>query len=107
MKVRRTWHEQTNGKRANKEAARGHNSDKHWLGAIQAGRQARALGAQVKFPSSPEIKRVIAAARNAGVQIGSVDIRADGVTIHPLVENHAGMTPYEKWVARDTRAARN
>ena len=62
----------------------------------------------MKFPSSPEIKRVIAACKKAGLEVGSVDIRADGVTIYPPSQNQAGMTAYEKWKAQsEPRPARH
>lgn len=60
----------------------------------------------MKFPASPEIKRVLAAARKAGVEIGSVDIRFDGVTIHPPTQSQSGMSAYEKWASREPRSAR-
>lgn len=41
----------------------------------------------MKLLSSAEIKRVIKAAKDAGVIIGSVDIRADGVAIYPPAES--------------------
>ena len=63
---------------------------------------------QMKFPSSPEIKRILAAVEKAGIEIGSVDIRADGVTIHPPTQSQSEMSPYEKWKAKsEPRSARN
>ena len=61
----------------------------------------------MKLIKSPEIKRVIKAYLDAGGEFGGIDIRADGVTIYPPSQNQAGMTAYEKWVARETRPTRN
>lgn len=66
------------------------------------------MAGAVKFPPSTEVKRMIAAVKKAGLEIGSVDIRADGVTIYPPSKSEAGMTAYEKWKAADNaRLARN
>jgi len=61
----------------------------------------------MKFPPSPEIKRILAAVEKAGVEIGTIDIRADGVTIHPPAKSQSGMSAYEKWASREPRSARN
>ena len=50
----------------------------------------------VRFPPSPEIKRAIKAAKDAGIAIGSVDIRADGVTIHPPSTTHRNA--FDDWI---------
>lgn len=56
----------------------------------------------MKFPSTPEIKRVIAAVKNSGVDIGSVTISTDGIIISTTaVANSPELTPYEKWKATD------
>ena len=62
------------------------------------------MGAEVKLLSSTEIKRVIKAAKDAGVLIGSVDIRADGVAIYPPAES-AG-SAFDDWVKNNERPAR-
>ncbi len=51
------------------------------------------------FPKSPEIKRILKAAKDAGVTIGSVDIRPDGITIHPQAK--VGSSPYDLWKAQN------
>lgn len=56
------------------------------------------MGVQT-FPRSPEIKRLIKAAKDAGVQIGSIDIRPDGITIYPPVKGKGEMSPYDVWKA--------
>ena len=53
-----------------------------------------------KFPKSPEIKRLIKAARDAGIQVGSIDIRPDGVTIYPA-EKVQGQSAYDIWKAQN------
>lgn len=60
------------------------------------------MGAQAKiqFPKSPEIKRLIKAARDAGIQVGSIDIRPDGVTIYPA-EKAQGQSAYDIWKAQN------
>lgn len=58
------------------------------------------MGAQaLRFPKSPEIKRLIKAARDAGIQIGSIDIRPDGVTIYPPAKE--GQSAYDIWKAQN------
>ena len=48
------------------------------------------------FPRSPEIKRILKAARDAGIPIGAVDIRPDGITIHPPAKTTGG-SAYDTW----------
>jgi hypothetical protein len=51
-----------------------------------------------KFPSSVEIKRVIAAAARAGIEIGSIEIEADKITIRPRDPGNApGLNEYDLW----------
>jgi len=51
-----------------------------------------------KFPSSTEIKRVIAAASRAGVQIGSIEIHSDKITIHSRdPADPLALTEYDLW----------
>lgn len=51
-----------------------------------------------KFPSSLEIKRVIAAASRAGVEIGSIEIHADKITIRSRdPADLQGLTEYDLW----------
>lgn len=52
------------------------------------------------WPRSPEIKRLIKAAKDAGLQIGSIDIRPDGITIHPPAKAQ-GNSAYDTWEAQN------
>ena len=58
------------------------------------------MTAKMRLPSDREIKRVINTLRDLGVQIGAVDIRSDGVTVHPPVES-GGASAYDRWKAKD------
>lgn len=59
----------------------------------------------MKLLSSTEIKRVIAAARKAGLEFGAVDIRADGITLHPPTEQRES-NAYDDWKQSESRSAR-
>lgn len=51
-----------------------------------------------KFPPSVEIKRVIAAASRAGIEIGSIEIQSDKITIHRRDPTDAeGLSEYDLW----------
>ena len=51
-----------------------------------------------KFPSSVEIKRVIAAVARAGIEIGSIEIQSDKITVHPRDPGNApGLSEYDLW----------
>ena len=51
-----------------------------------------------KFPSSVEIKRVIAAATRAGIEIGSIEIHLDKITIHSRdPADPQGLSEYDLW----------
>jgi len=50
-----------------------------------------------KFPPSVEIKRVIAAAIRAGVEIGSIEIHPRKITIYPTARNVPAITDYDVW----------
>jgi len=51
-----------------------------------------------KFPSSVEIKRVIAAASRAGLEIGSIEIHFDKITIHSRdPADSQGLSAYDLW----------
>ena len=53
---------------------------------------------QPKFPSSVEIKRVIAAASRAGIDIGSIEIHSDKITIYRrLPTDGPGVSDYDIW----------
>jgi len=51
-----------------------------------------------------ELRRALDTLREYGVQIGAVDIRADGVTVYPANQN-AG-TAYDRWKAKDQSSDR-
>jgi hypothetical protein len=55
------------------------------------------MPSNLKFPSSVEIKRVIAAAIRAGIDIGSVEIQPRKITIHPRAPNASKITDYDSW----------
>jgi len=56
----------------------------------------------MRFPSTPEIKRVIAAVKSAGVPIGSITISAEGISIFTKTEdNSPKLTAYDIWKAAD------
>jgi len=51
-----------------------------------------------KFPSSVEIKRVIAAASRAGIEIGSIEVHSDKITIHSRdAADLQGLSEYDLW----------
>ncbi len=50
-----------------------------------------------KFPPSVEIKRVIAAAIRAGIEIGSIEIYPRKITIHPREKDAPVITDYDSW----------
>lgn len=51
-----------------------------------------------------EVRRVLELFREHGLPIGAVDIRSDGVTIHPPADR-AGNT-YDQWKAKDQNRER-
>ena len=51
----------------------------------------------LKFPPSVEVKRVIAAAIRAGIEIGSIEIHPEKIVIHPKEENAPPITDYDIW----------
>lgn len=55
-----------------------------------------------KFPPTAEIKRVIAAAARAGIEIGSIEIQSDKITIHPKDRSDPGvLSQYDLWKLSD------
>jgi len=51
-----------------------------------------------KFPPSVEIKRVIAAAIRAGIEIGSIEIHSNKITIHPKDRaDDPSLSEYDVW----------
>jgi hypothetical protein len=57
----------------------------------------------LKFPSSVEIKRVIAAAVRAGIEIGSIEIHPEKIIIQPKENNDPGITDYDIWKMSEGR----
>ena len=51
-----------------------------------------------KFPPTMEIKRVIAAAAHAGIEIGSIEVHSHKITIHRRKPTDAGgLSEYDLW----------
>jgi hypothetical protein len=61
------------------------------------------MPSNLKFPPSVEIKRAIAAAIRAGVEIGSIEIHPRKITIHPREENAPALSPYDLWKISEGR----
>lgn len=61
----------------------------------------------MKLISTPEIKRVINAARSAGVEVGPVDIYSDRVTIHPLGGEGVPRNAFDAWKKNHDRPTRH
>lgn len=57
----------------------------------------------MKLPSDSAIKRVIRAAKEAGLPIGAVDVSTNGVTIHPPHKEPSG-SAYDRWKAKQGEA---
>jgi hypothetical protein len=57
------------------------------------------MTAKRRLVSTAEVEQHIELLRRLGVQIGAVDIRADGVTIYPPA-NTPG-TAYDRWKAQE------
>ncbi|PZU44093.1 MAG: hypothetical protein DI568_16365 [Sphingomonas sp.] len=57
-------------------------------------------GQVLRFPKSSEIKRLVKADCDAGMQVGSIDICPDGVTIYPPAKK-LGLPPYGVWKAQN------
>lgn len=63
------------------------------------------MTARRRLVPDAEVRRVLDTLREYGVQIGAVDIRADGVTVYPPA-NTPG-TAYDRWKAqKDTNGDR-
>jgi hypothetical protein len=65
------------------------------------------MSSNPKFPSSVEIKRVIAAASRAGIEIGSIEIHPRKITIHPREKNAPPMSEYDIWKISEGRNTRH
>lgn len=59
------------------------------------------MSSNLKFPSTVEIKRVIAATARAGIEIGSIDIYPRKITIHPREKNAPPLGDYDIWKVSD------
>ena len=55
------------------------------------------MPSNLKFPPSVEIKRVLAAARRAGIEIGSIEVYADKIIIHPTGPSEPELGAYDLW----------
>jgi hypothetical protein len=53
------------------------------------------MPSNLKFPPSVEVKRVIAAAIRAGIEIGSIEIHPRKITIHSRAENAPAISVYD------------
>lgn len=56
------------------------------------------------LPPQSEISKMLDLWRDRGLPIGAVDIRKDGITIHPPASKNA--TAYDTWKAQDTNSER-
>jgi hypothetical protein len=56
-----------------------------------------------KFPSSVEIKRVIAAALRAGIEIGSIEIHRRKITINTKEKDTPPISDYDIWKISEGR----
>lgn len=54
---------------------------------------------------SEEIQRVITLHQQLGLPIGAVDIRRDGITIHPPQASE-GASAYDQWKGKDANRGR-
>jgi hypothetical protein len=61
------------------------------------------MPSNLKFPSTVEIKRVIAAAIRAGVEIGSIEIHPRKITIQPREGNEPEISAYDLWKMSEGR----
>ena len=60
------------------------------------------MPSNLKFPASAEIKRAIAAATHAGVDIGSIEIHAHKITIRARGRTDVeGISEYDLWKISD------
>lgn len=61
------------------------------------------MTARRRLVPNAEVKRVLDTLRECGVQIGAVDIRADGVTVYPPEQSPGN--DYDLWKAQEARRA--
>jgi hypothetical protein len=65
------------------------------------------MGRRKSLVPDAEIARVIATLRACGVEIGAVDIRTDGVTVHPPhAPAPATLSAFDTWKAQDAHRDR-
>jgi hypothetical protein len=57
----------------------------------------------LKFPPSVEIKRAIAAAIRAGIEIGSIEIHRSKIIIRSREKNAPQITDYDLWKINEGR----
>jgi hypothetical protein len=55
------------------------------------------MPSNLKFPPSVEIKRVIAAASRAGIEIGSIEIHPRKIIIQPKEKDAPALSDYDTW----------
>lgn len=55
------------------------------------------MPSNLKFPPTVEIKRAIAAAIRAGIEIGSIEIHADKIILHPKDPAEPELGAYDMW----------
>ena len=55
------------------------------------------MPSNLKFPPSVEVKRLIAAAIRAGIEIGSIEIHPEKIVIHPKEKNAPPISDYDLW----------
>ena len=55
------------------------------------------MPSNLKFPPSVEVKRLIAAAIRAGIEIGSIEIHPEKIVIRPKEKNAPPMSDYDVW----------
>lgn len=57
------------------------------------------MSARRRLVPTAEVEKHIETLRRLGIQIGAVDIRADGVTVYPA--NHQPGNAYDRWKAQN------
>lgn len=57
------------------------------------------MTAKRRLVPESEVRRALDIAREYGIQIGSIDIRSDGVTIHPA--NRTPENDFDRWLSQD------
>jgi hypothetical protein len=61
------------------------------------------MTAKRRLVPTAEVEQHIELLRRLNVPIGAIDIRGDGVTIHPPAESQGGGSAYDRWKAKDAR----